>query len=319
MQFIKPSFEILPQENTLEGIYKQIEIAGRTCYKSADKITNNSSEAFTKRMVDSGHGSQCEHGTVYLYVEYTSPIKDKNYLTSIDLVSRYKKNKYSHVITKSEDNYKTEAYITTNYRVLVENGWLNDLKYLCEPKEEHEKRITVRFHMDRIGTQSCVRHRTMSFGQESTRYVNYAKDKFGNEINISIPTWTNEDEIKEAYNNKPFMLDVYYNFLNERYNEKTPQGRCPIEAIFYWLAANEFIEWCYMKLIDCGFRAEQARAILPCDIDSEIVITGSISDWKHFFDLRHFGTTGKPHPDIKEIATALYNEFIELGYIQNKD
>lgn len=91
MQFIKPSFEILPQENTLEGIYKQIEIAGRTCYKSADKITNNSSEAFTKRMVDSGHGSQCEHGTVYLYVEYISPIKDKNYLTSIDLVSRYKK------------------------------------------------------------------------------------------------------------------------------------------------------------------------------------------------------------------------------------
>ena len=74
-----------------------------------------------------------------------------------------------------------------------------------------------------------------------------------------------------------------------------------------------------MKLIKCGLRAEQARVILPVGIDSEIIITGSVSDWKHFFDLRHFGTTGKPHPDIQEIATGLYNEFIKIGYITEKE
>jgi thymidylate synthase (FAD) len=321
MQFIKPNFEILYQSEGLEGIYKQIEIAGRTCYKSADKATENSAETFTQRMIDSGHGAMLEHGTIYLYTEYTSPTKDINYLQSRNLEVRYLKNKYSKVIIESKDNYKKEVYITTNYRVLVENDWLKDLQYMVEPMEHHEKRITVRFHMDRIGTQSCVRHRTMSFGQESTRYVNYAKDKFGNEINISIPEWTDETNVISAYNNKPYLFEIFCNFLNEKYDAKLDDDiktNFINKPIFYWLAANEFAEWSYMKLIECGLRAEQARCILPVGIDSEIVITGSISDWNHFFDLRHFGTTGKPHPDIQVLATNLYHKFIELEYIEER-
>ena len=315
MQFIKPNFEVLLQDNTLEGVYKQIEIAGRTCYKSTEKISENSAEKFVQRMIDSNHGGMLEHGTIYLHIQYGSPIKDINYFKSVELHARYLKNKYSTVKRILSEDNKINIYVTTNYRVLVENGWLNDLKYMCEPTEHHEKRVTIRFHMDRIGTQSCTRHRTMSFAQESTRFVNYNKDKFGNEINISIPSWTNEEEINNAYDKKYFMLDVYYKFLNEKYNERVPQDRYPIEAIYYWIAANEFAEWCYMKLIGCGLNAEQARAVLPCDIDSEIIITASINDWKHFFNLRYFGTTGKPHPDIKEIATGLYNKFLELKYI----
>lgn len=315
MQFIKPNFEILPQGEGLNGIYRQIEIAGRTCYKSADKATENSSEVFTQRMVESSHTAMCEHATIYLFIPFVAG----NELYYV--AEKYRNNKFSYIKIRNKHFCldKNGYYITTNYRVLVENDWLDDLKYMTEPKEYHEKRITVRFHMDRIGTQSCTRHRPMSFAQESTRYVNYSKDKFGSEINISIPTWTNEKEIQESYENKDYMLDVYYNFLNEKYNETSPQGRNPINTIFYWLAANEFAEWSYMKLVECGLRAEQARCVLPVGVDSEIIITGSIKDWTHFFNLRHFGTTGKPHPDIQEIATGLYNEFIKLGYIKEKE
>ena len=315
MQFIKPSFEILPQGEGLSGIYKQIEIAGRTCYKSADKATENSAEVFTKRMVESSHTAMCEHGTIYLFLPFD--IEHINHR----IAQKYADNKYSYTKIRNEHFYLNDNgyYVTTNYRVLVENNWLDDLKYLSEPKEFHEKRVTVRFHMDRIGTQSCTRHRPMSFAQESTRYVNYSKDKFGNEINISIPTWTNEKEVQDSYDNKMVMLDVYYNFLNDNYGIKQEDVDNITNPIFYWLASNEFSEWCYMKLIECGLRAEQARAILPVGIDSEIIITGSVKDWKHFFNLRYFGTTGKPHPDIQEIATGLYNEFIKLGYITEKE
>ena len=139
MKLIKPSFLIKEQESGLDGIYKQIEWAGRHCYKSHDKITEDSAKGFVERMIMSKHGACLEHGTVYLKVTY----KDTDFAT---LCMFYGRNKYS-VLNHSEDN--RIYYITTNYRVLVENNHLSDLKYLCEPTEFHEKRITVRFVCDR--------------------------------------------------------------------------------------------------------------------------------------------------------------------------
>lgn len=159
MKLIKPSFNIIEQPVGLEGIYKQIEAAGRTCYKSEDKITKDSASKFVERMVKSGHGAMLEHGTVYLKVTY----KDTDCVT---LSMFYGHNKYSKV-THSEDN--KVYYITTNYRVLVENNHLGDFKYLCEPTEFHERRITVRFVCDRGVSHEFVRHRVFSFAQESTR------------------------------------------------------------------------------------------------------------------------------------------------------
>lgn len=316
MKFIKPYFEILPQGEGLDGVYKQIEIAGRTCYKSTDRISENSAEAFTQRMIDSKHGAMCEHGTVYLKIDKYSN-DGEGPLIKQGIINEYKHNEYSYV---KETN--TAGYITTNYRVLIENKWLDDLKYMVKPTRYHEKRVTVRFHMDRIGTQSCVRHRTMSFGQESTRFVNYSKDRFGKEVNFSIPSWTNEEDINEAYKNKQMILDVYHNFLYDKFNSDENKEDIKFEIyhpLFYWLAVNEFTEWSYMKLIECGMKAEQARVVLPGGIDSEIVITGSIRAWKAFFDLRHFGTTGTPHPDIKALASGLYEEFINKGFIERKE
>lgn len=170
MRLIKPTLEIKEQESGLNGIHKQIEWAGRHCYQSQDKITKDSAKGFVDRMIKSGHGAMLEHGTVYLYVEYTSPFADKDYMLHSGINYKYSKNKYSKVNHKSIDNYKTECYITTNLRVLVENDWMDDLQYLCEPTEFHEKRVTVKFTTGIDITREYNRHRVNSMAESSTRY-----------------------------------------------------------------------------------------------------------------------------------------------------
>ena len=139
MKLIKPSFEIIEQQPGFEGIYKQIEFAGRTCYKSSNKITEDSAKSFVDRMIKSGHGSMLEHGTVYLAIPHINDIEaDSAFNTPFDHNSYSKVTKYNKI-----------AYITTNYRAIIENKWGDWLKYLCEPTEFHEKRITVKFICDR--------------------------------------------------------------------------------------------------------------------------------------------------------------------------
>lgn len=153
MQLIKPSFEILEQDPGLQGIYKQIELAGRTCYKSLDKITEDSAEGFVNRMVKSKHYAMLEHGTVYL------KITKKDVWDGFGdnwVHDTYGSNPYSSI-----GEHYGDYFVTTNYRVLVENGWLDDLKYLCEPTEFHEKRVTVRFTTDRGVSHEFVRHKLL--------------------------------------------------------------------------------------------------------------------------------------------------------------
>lgn len=150
MRLIKPSFLIKEQEPELIGIYRQIEYAGRICYKSSDKITEDSAKPFVDKMIESGHGAMLEHGTVYLRI----PIKAE---TSYR-IDEYKNNPY----TKTEIDCDLSCYyISTNYRVLVEHNWLSDLKYLCEPTEHHERRVTVHFICDRGVSHEFVRHKIL--------------------------------------------------------------------------------------------------------------------------------------------------------------
>ena len=164
MKLIKPSFEIKEQELGLNGIYKQIEWAGRHCYKSLDKITENSAKEFVERMVKLGHGAMLEHGTVYLefHVKDPSEVGEDEYHSQQaflnKLINKYAGNKYSIVRV---NHYYDTAFITTNYRVLVENNWLDDLKYLCEPTSFHEKRICVKFICDRGISHEFVRHKLL--------------------------------------------------------------------------------------------------------------------------------------------------------------
>ena len=165
MNLVKPKFEIIEQEPGLEGIYKAIELAGRTCYKSEDKITPVSAEEFVNRMIKSGHHAMLEFGTVYLMAKTKDFVGPDGHVIYVNPLEKYENNPYSKVEIDVDDNF----YITTNYRVLVEHNWLNDLKYLCEPTEFHEKRVTVHFVCDRGVSHEFVRHRVMSFAQESTR------------------------------------------------------------------------------------------------------------------------------------------------------
>ena len=291
MKLVKPSFYIKEQEPGIQGIYKQIEWAGRHCYKSEDKITEDSAKGFVDRMVKSGHGAMLEHGTVYLRVE------DSGLLNAIENISgKYKANKYSKVntfITKeSIAMCTTESFIMTNLRVLVENGWMDDLKYICEPTEYHEKRITVHFVCDRGVSHEFVRHRTFSFAQESQRYCNYSKKKFGNEITFIIPCWMNK--VKEGYYDLDWdIVDGDGNSVSYPYPEDA-------KTVSFWykhdnndkpihLTTENLRDLClstlwncegtYLKLLDSGWTPQQARAVLPNACKTELVMTGFADDW----------------------------------------
>lgn len=296
MKLIKPSFEIWEQPSGLEGVYKQIERAGRICYKSEDKITEDSAKSFIDRMIKSGHGAMLEHGTVYLKVF--------NVIENSELIDKYKSNEYS-VVKEGTEVYNCHGdilygsckCITTNYRVLVENGWLDDLKYIYKPTEFHEKRITVHFVCDRGVSHEFVRHRVMSFAQESTRYCNYSKDKFGNELTFIQPCWLDDERLK--------LYGPYHTVIRDK----------SLESIF--IASLNNAEKDYIDLIDLGWKPQEARAVLPNSLKTELVVTGFVSDWNHFFDLRARGTTGAPHPQAKELAEPLMKEFIARKYINN--
>lgn len=280
MKLIESKVEIIEQQPGLEGVYKQIELAGRTCYKSEDKITEDSAKEFVDRMIKSKHGAMLEHGTVYLEIP-----EELNVLG----FCKYEDNQYSKAVYHHGLGY---WFITTNLRVLVENDWLDDLKYICEPTEHHVKRITARFTCDRGVSHEIVRHRVMSFAQESTRYCNYTKDKFDSQITFIIPTWASIPEGK------------YTDWDGDWCNVEELTVLKPIEndAVDQFLFLCKYAETSYDLMIDRGAKPQEARQVLPNAVKTEIVVTGFESDWEHFFELR---TAGAAHPDMRKLALEL--------------
>lgn len=303
MKLCKPLFEIWEQSAGLEGVYKQIEKVGRVCYKSEDKITKDSAKPFVDRMIKSGHGAMLEHGTVYLAMpmETILPIEANSW-------GKYTRNPYSKGFKVCEVDGQRRVAVTTNLRVLIENGWFDDLKYICEPTEFHEKRVTVHFVCDRGVSHEFVRHRVMSFAQESTRYCNYSKDKFGNELTFIKPCWLDIPTGQYVY------WDGDWCDINKM-KIQLPEGEHKDIDAFLWTLNNA--ETHYTLLINSGWKPQEARAVLPNSLKTELVVTGFTSDWNHFFDLRARGTTGAPHPQAKELAEPLMKEFITRKYIDN--
>jgi thymidylate synthase (FAD) len=288
MKLIKPSFEIIEQkprdivipadmeigprmwkDELINSVYRQIEIAGRTCYKSEDKITETSAKEFVDRMVKSGHGAMLEHGTVYLKV--LNSVVDEGFQFGTNW-STLCLNPYTRYI--SDGDY---YYYTTNYRVIIEHDLQGVLEYLCEPTEYHAKRITVKVIIDRGVSHEFVRHRVLSFAQESTRYCNYAKAKFGGSVSFIMPPWLNDVEKPE------FEQDLKV-----------------IEAI-------------YFKWLSKGWTAQQARGFLCNFLKTELVMTGTAKQWEDFFKLRDAGSA---HPQAYELAHPLHEEFIKRGWIK---
>lgn len=297
MKLINSKVEILePTGYTIDDIYKQIEIAGRTCYKSEDKITPTSAKEFVDRMIKSGHGAMLEHGTVYLDI----PNSAGNY----NLVPFFASNPYSKVVIKTLDD-RVHNYITTNFRVIVENfakEYIPDvLQYICKPTVFHEKRISVRWTCDRGVSHEFVRHRVFSFAQESTRYCNYSKDKFGNELTFIIPTWLTLPESNYTYCDGDWV-DI---------NKQVIQISEDEENVHSFLNTLDCSEYQYTMLINAGWKPQQARQILPNALKTELVMTGFESDWKHFFELR---CDTAAHPDARKLALELYNKLYNKEY-----
>ena len=284
MRLIKPSFQIIkPTGYTIDDIYKSIELAGRVSYKSEDRITEDSAKGFVDMLIKRCHYSPLEFGTVYLYINNHNPSFNK-------IIDRYYYNKYSKCRI-----FSNKAYISTNYRVIVENSWQDDLKYLCEPTEFHSKRVCVKFICDRGISHELVRHRTFSFMQESSRYCNYSLGKFNKELTFIKPCFLDD--------NKLALYGPYHTVVRD----KSP------ESIF--IAGLNNAERDYIDLIKLGWRPEQARAILPNAIKTELFMCGTQSNWEHFLELR---CAPNAHPQVSELAIPLREEFIKNNFISNE-
>lgn len=293
MKLINSSFEIItPESYSLDNVFKMIELCGRCCYRSYDKITPDSATKFVDRMIKSGHTSVLEHGTIYLYREFELPaqnttISGEYHIEYYTWAQPYKDNPYSVISVLYRENGIAQVYVTTNYRVIVENALEDDLQYMVDqPMDGHERRYTVRFVCDRGVSHEFVRHRHFSFSQESQRYCGYNKNKFGNEVTFIKPycIFGNIDEIDRDN----IVFDMFLNQL-------------------------ELAEEAYMCLLEDGCIPQEARTVLPNATKTELIMTGFASDWAHFFELRD---DSKAHPDAQKLAKPLHEEFINRKYIK---
>lgn len=266
MKLINQSYEICKTHGyTLQDVYKDIERVARISYKSEDKITEDSAEKMVQRLISMKHYSPLEFGTIYLKITL-DPI------SNIYNALKYEDNPFSSV-TISKD---LTRYVTTNYRVIVENHWEDDIQYMCEPTKYHQIRTTVKFITNRAVSHELVRHRSMSFMQESQRYVAYDKDKFGNELTFINPAWKQPG-------------------CDEQTNET---------VLTHLLFAN--IEDTYMKLRSLGLTPQQSRIVLPNATKTELYMCGFDKDWEHFFDLRD-----KTHvdPQMYDLVHPLHEDY----------
>ena len=293
MKLIKQSFEILEQKDfSLVGIKKFIERCGRVCYKSENRITDTSYEKFVNMLESRGHDRPLEFGTVHL----------KLTLNALDLfqetvvVSKMFNHQWIQwdIEEDSEDN-EYYAYMTTNYRyylaLLNEAPWLS--KYLdSNDNKFYPKRYTVHFIISRGIMDEFRTHIGLSHLAESTRYCNYSKNKFNNELTFIQPDWLSDEHIID-------------------YKEKTEHHP------YFAMLKKE--EQDYLTLINNGWTPQQAREVLPLGIKSELISCGFEDAWKNFMRRRSpkYGDPGA-HPMAAEIADKLCEEFLKRGFIDEK-
>ena len=303
MKIIKPSATLLKHNVTP---YQFIERVGRLCYKSEDKIKEGSDKVFVKNLVRREHWAMLEHETIYLSM---SEKFMRDFLTNMD----YEDEKLTFF--NMTRNPYLDIYILSgsfrSFHDLFEMGYnskpLNFIKaglqfayplvfgeavdfssddydygkYDCVmlTRDEFMRRFsdredilfshlthTFKFVCDRGVSHELVRHRVASFAQESTRYCNYGKD---NEITVIDPFF---------WESKP-------------------------EAYTVWKIICEDCEMAYLNLLSGGYTPQEARAVLPNSLKTEIVVTATEKEWQHIVNLRYLGTTGAPHPQMKEVMS----------------
>ena len=247
MKLVKQSFEFINQTDfSLVGIKKHIERCARVSYKSEDKITDTSYEKFVNMLESRGHDRPLEFGTVHLKMDSETLTKLQNNLLEEGI--------YNDCWLKWDEERENGYYyvfLTTNYRYYLEIckycPWIKDS--LDESDSEYyPKRYTVHMILDRGVMDEFRTHVGLSHLAESTRYCNYSKDKFGNELTFIQPCW----DIRGSN---------YIDFL-------------------------QYAEWGYFRMLKNGWTPQQARSVLPLGIKSELISCGFEDAWENFMRRR---------------------------------
>lgn len=302
MNIIKPSF-MIEERDELRGGLAIIERAARTCYKTEDRITDGSAERIVRMLIQRRHEAMLEHG------DYIFLLGDYKILDNIVYSLRRLMEDGENVPLLTWTNINERPIISGNIRAWREllashcgaayyfTGAIDPI-YTADliPEEEREtdprikqiryadlqgikeKRVhlrqTVRFTVDRGVTHELVRHRVMSFAQESTRYCDYSNGKQGDGITVIEPSFMTE-------HTEPYDL---------------------------WKRQCMSADTAYIHEKRLGLKPEQARTVLPQSTKAELVMTGTLRQWDHFFDMRARQTTGAAHPQAAEVALPLMQE-----------
>ena len=292
MKLIKQSFEFINQTDfSLVGIKKHIERCARVSYKSEDKITDTSYEKFVNMLESRGHDRPLEFGTVHLKM----PEHEFRSLIDILTSSRTYNDLWIHykVVETWEEGYT--VYVTTNYRY-YKLMW-NQMNTLSEyfdatDSEYYPKRYTVHMILDRGVMDEFRTHVGLSHLAESTRYCNYSKDKFGNELTFIKPCWCNIPE--GDYGTPDYIPD------------RLPRMGATESGL---IDALQYAEYYYFFLLSEGWTPQQARSVLPLGIKSELISCGFEDSWENFFKRRD---APDAHPMAQEIANPMHKEFFKL-------
>ena len=274
MKLINQSYEICNQTDfNISSIYKHIEKCTRVAYKSEDKITENSAASFINKLIIMRHLAPMEFGTVHFKIPTTL---FRTFIEDLIYCNLYNKEWLKYKVV---DSY---IYFTTNYR-----HWLElekKVSYIreyfdSEDNEYYPKRYTVKLITSRTISHEVVRHRTMSFIQESQRFCAYNKDKFNNEVTFIKPCWVVV----------PMTVED-----------------------FTFTGLLESAEYSYLQLLKKGWKPQQARVVLPNSTKTELYMCGFKDAWEHFFELRDNKIVD---PQMYDLAHPMHQEFIDNKYL----
>ena len=307
---IKPYAKII-DTNIGVDVLKKIELVGRTCYKSTENIKEGSEEKFVSNLIKRGHEAMLEHASFCFMTDGVGFLE----MIDIDKYLQRKHPQYISFLRYTNDTFKFisgnvrawrsffkicykenkcipisfEEFILDNpilFPEFQEGKFMKFLNfgvmrpaYIEDLSTKNEilthRDVTVRFVVDRGVSHEVVRHRPASFAQESTRYCNYSKDKFGNQLTFITPEFF-------QYGSKEWIL---------------------------WETAMEECENTYLTMMKLGIPPEQARTVLPNSLKTEVIMTANCAEWKHFFELRACNKTGKAHPQMLEVSRPLLDDF----------
>ena len=295
----KPGLLFIEQFPGIDGIYEQIKICGINRYRFTPESGKLAKE-FVETMVSLGDYAVLEHGTIYLAI----PVKNAEYEPHQIVY-----NKYTKASRQYTDGHTGYDYITTNYRVLVENNWLDLLQYWTEPTQYHQRRVCVLFDTNITVSRKFNLHRVNSIIEGNTEYCNYVMDKPYDAMTVIEPTWLRDRAGIINMNLKNRKLMDYIYDIATKQNENW-------EKLDYWLFSLEVANMCYQNLISLGCKPQEACDILPLAANTQLVHTAFVDDWKHFFEIQAEDTsTNHPHPMAMEFASALKKWMQERSYI----